>query len=385
MTSGPLAGLPALVLGAGFGTRLAPLTEFIPKPAIPMLGRPLIGHPLIHLYAGGCRDVWVNAHHRVDRLQASLDPWLQRRLLKLRVGWSIETPKLLGTAGALRKLERELRRGEPILMLNGDSILGLDLPALVAAHRRNRKEGALATLLCLPDVRADSFGALRVDGRGRILERTGLGGLPGISEAELAGATATIFVGVHVIEPELLDFLPPAGEYACIVRQGYVPMMQKHSADLRAHFADPQMLFHDVGTPGRYLDAQAELLAPGGERALAVGEHVDPRRALLQEASYAVDLDGTEHGSPDSVAGLSGAKLTPPFFFGPANRVEAGARIGPNVTIGAGNTIGSGAVVADAALWSQVQVRPGERLVGVVAAQLGGTRHVLDGRPAPSV
>jgi len=52
-----LAGVPALVLGAGFGTRLRPLTEHIPKPVIPLLGRPLIGHPLIHLYAAGCTQV----------------------------------------------------------------------------------------------------------------------------------------------------------------------------------------------------------------------------------------------------------------------------------------------------------------------------------------
>lgn len=382
MTSGPLAGLPALVLGAGFGTRLAPLTEHVPKPVIPVLGRPLIGHPLIHLYAGGCSDVWVNAHHRVDRLKATLDPWLQRRLLKLRVGWSVEQPKILGTAGALRKLEPQIRRSEPILMLNGDSILGLDLPGLVAAHRRNREEGALATLLCLPDPRADAFGALRVNAAGRILERTGLGGLPEATEAQLAAATPTIFCGVHVIEPELLDHLPPAGEYGCIVRQGYVPMMQTQSADLRAHFAEPNMLFHDVGTPERYLDAQASLMAPGGEAALAVASGVDARRALFQEASYAVEADGTEHGTPDLVPGLAGASLTPPFFFGPANRVEAGARIGPNATVGAGNVIGAGAIVADAALWSRVEVGAGERFEGKIAAFLGGARQVLEGRPA---
>ncbi len=382
MSSDALAGLPALVLGAGFGTRLKPLTDHVPKPAIPMLGRPLLGHPLIHLYAGGCTEVWVNAHHKVDRLRASIDPWVQRRLLKLRVGWSVEQPDILGTAGALKKLEPEIRRGEPILMLNGDSILGLDLPGLVAAHRRNREQGALATLLCLPDPRAESFGAVRVNANGRILERTGLGGLPDVGAAELAAATPTIFCGVHVIEPEVLDFLPPAGQYGCIVRQGYVPMMQTRSADLRAHFADPDMLFHDVGTAERYLDAQAALLAPGGEAAIAVAEGVDAREALLQEASYAVDADGTEHGSPDAVPGLGGAVLEPPFFFGPMNRVEAGARIGPDATVGAGCTIGAGARVADAALWSRVEAAPGEALVGVLAAHLGGERRVLDGRPA---
>ncbi len=98
----PLAGVPALVLGAGFGTRLRPLTEHIPKPVIPLLGRPLIGHPLIHLYAAGCTQVHINAFHHSKRLMTAMDAWVQRRLLKMGLHWSIEAPAILGT-GAIEK------------------------------------------------------------------------------------------------------------------------------------------------------------------------------------------------------------------------------------------------------------------------------------------
>ena len=366
----PLRGLPALVLGAGFGTRLLPLTGHVPKPAIPVLGRPLIGYPLIHLYAGGCDDLWINAHHKVDRLKASIEPWAQRRLQRLRLSWSIEQPEILGTGGALRKLEAELCGGGPILLLSGDSILGLDLPALVAAHRRNRAEGALATLLCLPRDDADRFGAVRVDEAGRVIDMAGLGRLPGVSDEEAAASHGTIFCGVHVLEPEIVRALPPDG-YSCIVRQGYAPLIAQ-GADVRAMLAPRDLLFHDVGKPGRYLDAQAGLMRPGGQRALSVAEGVDPAEALFQEASYAVDAAGREFGSPDAVPGLAGAKLEPPFFFGPANRVEAGAVIGPDVSLGARNVVGAGATVADAALWSGVEVPAGGRIEGAIAGVFGG-------------
>ncbi|MEE2829752.1 MAG: NDP-sugar synthase [Myxococcota bacterium] len=376
----PLEEVAALVLGAGLGTHLLPLTEHIPKPAIPLLGRPLIGHPLIHLYSAGCTRAWVNAFHHSNRLMTTLDAWVQRRLLRMKLGWSVETPEILGTGGALKKLEGELTEGKsPFLLLNGDAVLGLDLPAMWDTHQRNRREGALATLFCLPRADADRFGAVRVADDGRILDLAGLASRPGLSEEELAASAATIFCGVHIIEPEVLDHLPPNGTFSCIVRQGYAPLLSA-GADIRAVLAPTDLLFHDVGTPDRYLDAQADLLGPGGERALAVAPEVDRREALFQEATYAVDTDGREYGNPDGVQGLAGAILEPPFFFGPGNSVGPGARIGPHASVGALCSIESQARVRDCALWSQVAVEPGEELSGLIASKFGGARLTLKGR-----
>jgi len=175
----PLAGVPALVLAAGLGTRLRPLTTHFPKPAVPVLGRPLLGHPLIHLYAAGCQDVHVNAFHAADRLQVLTDAWAQRRLQQMRLVWSVEAPIVLGTGGAIRKLEDELcGSGSPFLLMNGDSILGLDLPELWRAHQRHRAEGAKATLFCLPRPDAANYGAVRVAPDGRVLDLAGRGRAP---------------------------------------------------------------------------------------------------------------------------------------------------------------------------------------------------------------
>jgi len=112
-----------------------------------------------------------------------------------------------------------------------------------------------------------------------------------------------------------------------------------------------------------------------------VAPGVDAREALFQEASYAVDSSGREYGNPDSVEGLASARIEGPVFFGPANRVEAGAQIGPNASLGAKNVVGAGATVQDAALWSGVEVPSGERLEGVLAARLGGEQLRVVGRP----
>ncbi len=371
-----LAGVPALVLGAGFGTRLRPLTDHIPKPVVPLLGRPLIGHALIHLYAGGCQEVHVNAFHEAGKMQAMLDAWVQRRLLRLRLRWSVEAPQILGTGGALRRVEDRLCTG-PFLLLNGDAVLGMDLPALWAAHRANREQGAEATLLCRPRPPGSDLRRVLVDAEGRILEMTGLGRRAGVTAEQLAAAREVVFCGVHAIEPSAVAVLPPDGQESCIVRQGYIPMLAE-GRDVRAHVEGDDLVFHDVGTAGRYLEAQRGLFEAGDRRVLAVAPGVDAKEALYQEASYAADAEGREYGSPDAVEGLATATLTPPFFFGPRNRLGRGGVGGPNASLGALNDVAG--VVRDAALWSGVEVGPMERLEGAVAAKLGGERIVVDGR-----
>ncbi len=371
-----LSDVPALVLGAGFGTRLRPLTDHVPKPTIPVLGRPLIGHPLIQLYAAGCWDVHVNAFHHAERLQATLDAWVQRRLLRMRLHWSVEGPDILGTGGALRRIQPQIRGRGPILLLNGDAIVGMDLPALWAEHQQH---DAVATLLCVAHPDAHKYNNIRVTPDGRVIDTPGGGRPPGVTDEDVAAAQATVFCGVHVIDPSVLESLPPDGTESCIVRQGYAPLLRA-GATIRAQVVGPELFFHDVGTPERYLDAQAALMeAP---EFLPVGEGFDRKEAIFQEASYAIDASGREYGNPDVVQGLASATLEAPVFFGPRNVLEPGCVIGPNASLGALNTVGAGAVVRDSALWSQVELGAGERVEGKLVAKLGGERRTVDGRPA---
>ncbi len=368
----PLRGIPALVLAAGLGTRLRPFTEHVPKPVIPVLGRPLLGHPLIHLYQAGCAEIYINAFHRADRLMAVTDAWVQRRLLQLRVHWSVEAPAILGTGGALRRLQGSLGGGGPFLLCNGDSILGMDLRALWAEHQQSRAMGAVATLLCVRDPRASRFGAVRVREDGLVLDLNQHARWPGATDDEIAAAAATVFCGVHVLEPSVFDVLPADGIESCVIRDGYAPMMRA-GIPVRALVLPEETPFHDVGTVDRYLDAQAALLRCDPMRpVLPVGPGVDAQEALFQEASYAVDGMGREYGDPQAVRGLARAVVRGPVFFGPGNMIGAGAVLGPDLSLGARNEVGAGAVLSDTALWSQVTVADGERVNGELRARLGG-------------
>jgi NDP-sugar pyrophosphorylase family protein len=311
---------------------------------------------------------------------ATTDAWVQRRLLRMRVHWSLEAPDILGTGGAVRRLAGALLSGGPAVLCNGDSILGMDLRALWAAHQQSRALGAVATLLCVSDPNADRLGAVRVSEDGLVLDLNRHAVWPGSGEEERRAARATIFCGVQVVEPSILDVLPGDGVESCIVRQGYAPLMRAGVA-VRALVLPAATPFHDVGTVDRYLDAQRQLMNPDDQHpALAVAAGVDPREALFQEASFAVDASGRTYGDPGAVQGIHQARLVAPVFFGPGNRVDPGAVLGPDCSLGAMNRIGRGAVIRDSALWSQVEVAAGERVDGELRARLGG--EVLRARRA---
>jgi len=122
--------MKALVLAAGYGERLRPITDTIPKPLVEIGGRPLIHYPLLLLRHAGIRDVAVNVHHLADKIEAALGGG---QALGLAITYSPE-PVLLGTGGPLLAL-RDYFRGERFLLLNGDTIMDLDLPADAPADR----------------------------------------------------------------------------------------------------------------------------------------------------------------------------------------------------------------------------------------------------------
>src|SRR5215472_774208 len=147
--------MKALVLAAGYGERLRPITDTIPKPLVEIGGRPLIHYPLLLLRHTGIRDVAVNVHHLADKIEAVLG---DGRSLGLAITYSPE-PVLLGTGGSLVAL-RDYFGGEPFLILNGDTILDLDLPAMIAMHR---ERGALVTMALRETCSPEAYSRIEID------------------------------------------------------------------------------------------------------------------------------------------------------------------------------------------------------------------------------
>ncbi len=326
-----------MLLAAGRGTRLRPLTLELPKPLAPVAGRPLAEFGLRQLARAGARRVVVNLHHLGEPIAAALG----ERLAGVELVYSREA-ELLGTGGGLARARRHLDGGTA-LVVNGDVLSGADLGALLAAHRAR---GAALSLLVRPLPAGAGFTPLVVDGGGRLL---GLGGFrPRGAAAGRATGQAWMFCGLYAMEPALFDFLPPAGP-SCVVEQGFKPMLE---AGLEVQCVEAEGPWSDLGTPRAYLEANLAVLEgrlrlpqldPLGE-AVARGASLRPGGVLVEQGAALGD----------------------------------GVRLGPAVVVAAGARVGAGAELSRAVVWPGAEVPAGARLDGVVVHR-GGILHALCG------
>ena len=333
--------LVGMVLCAGLGTRLRPLTDLLPKPAVPLGGLPLVRWSLALLRGAGVRRVVVNVHHRAAEMERAARGAAAALGMELAVS---AEPVIAGTGGALRQARPLLRGAGAVLLLNGDVLFDADLPAAIEAHRRG---GALATMLLAPmppgaayaPVEADAGLAVR-----RIAGRPGPGG---------PGLVPWHFTGYHVISPRLLDELPDEPFDCDVNRHVYPPLLDGR---VRGHV--DRGAWSDLGSPAGYLRANLEVLA-GAPRRPRPG--ADPRAGLSPRPEPGV-------WAGEGVVVEPGAVLRGPLLLGAGSRVEAGAAVGPAAVVGAGCRVGAGAEVRQAVAWEGTALAPGERLVGAVAA-----------------
>lgn len=192
----------AMILAAGRGRRLAPLTDTIPKPLVPVAGRPLLEHLLECLRAGGITDVVMNLHHLGARIEEHFGDGSR---FGVRIRYSVEDP-ILDTGGGIKRAE-PLLAGEPFLVANGDSLLELDVGAVVAAHEAR---GAVATMVVRPDPRAAEYGLVELDAEDRVRRVAGLP--PGQGPEEQF--RPFMFPGLHVFQPEVLAFMEPDAAFS---------------------------------------------------------------------------------------------------------------------------------------------------------------------------
>lgn len=243
--------MKAVILAAGLGTRMRPLTDKTAKPALPVLNEPLIVRTLRALKRAGVSEVMINLHHRPDSIRAAIP----QGDLGLRIKYSRETA-ILGTGGALRKIRAWVGR-EPLIVVNGDVVFDFDLKAMVAVHRRTL---ALATLALKPNPDPRKYKPVVTDRSGRILS---IRGLPRPRKG-----TSSLFASVHIIEPVILERLPQGASDT--VGDLYIPLLREG-----AHLQGVRQtgVWHDLGSPSGYLKAQSRLLLSRGGKRSAV---IDP-------------------------------------------------------------------------------------------------------------
>lgn len=317
----------AMVLAAGYGTRLRPLTEERAKPAVPLLNRPLIEFPLSRLAKLAVTRVVVNTHHLPRTVEDILRP--------APFGLPIETifePEILGTGGGLKNAAARFADAECVILLNGDTINEADL---AAALERHRATGALATLILREDARVVRYGAVATDGADAVLRIAEEGGAP--------AARRGLFTGAHILAPEIFRRLPEEKAF-CIVRQVYRPLLKQTPGAVRAYYSTAR--FFDLGTPADLLEATRELLREPGASAFALEDY--------PEISPGVRVH------PTAVVAAS-ATLRAPVLVGPEARLGEGARVGPGAVLGARTTVLPGIELEDCLVWEGVTAGKAQR------------------------
>lgn len=301
----------AVVLVGGFGTRLRPLTNSLPKPLLPLGQRTILEWLLVHLARGGVTDA-------VLALGFKPEPFMQAypdaRCAGVRLSYAIEDSPL-DTAGAIGFAARSAglhERGETFVVANGDIVTDLSVGDLVAAHRANVSHGARATIHLTPVADPSQYGVVEFEEGGRVR---------GFREKPAPGTTTSRHVnaGTYVFEPDVLDIMP--GDAPLSVERVTFPALVERAA-LFAHPTDDYWL--DAGRPESYLRANLDLV--GGRRR---------DRDTAVHASATVASDATVR---DSVVGAQaviepGASVVGSVIF-PGARVGAGARVSGSSVMG---------------------------------------------------
>jgi len=318
----------AMVLAAGLGTRLRPLTNEITKPMVPVLDRPVMGHIMDLLDRHGFDEVIANLHHFPDSIKGYFGERLSYRFEE----------ELLGTAGGVRGCA-DFLGGGAFLVISGDALTDIDLGAFVARHR---EAGGIATLAVKKVVDTREYGVVLHDRDGRI---TGFQEKPSPEEAlsDLGNC------GIYIFEPEIFDYFPdrPFVDWA----QDVFPALLENDAPFYMH--EVREYWNDVGSLGELRQGTFDALR--GELRLQVeGEEVVPGVTVAGDSAL-----------PESV------EVEGPVWIGHDVRIGERARLTGPVVLGDGARIGERAQLRSSIVFPGTTVAAESILIGAISGHSG--------------
>jgi NDP-sugar pyrophosphorylase family protein len=247
--------MKAMILAAGFGTRLWPLTVGRTKPALPFLNRPLIAYTIEYLKRHGVEDLIINLHHEPDSVRAQIGDGAD---YGVRINYSVEEPEILGTSGALDRVREQLDK-ETFVVINGKIITDIDLGAAIAAHSDLK---ALATLVLLPNHKRERFSEVKISDDGLISEFAGFPESDNPQSQSPNPHSPLMFTGIHVLEPGIFDYIP-RGVFSDSVRDVY-PKAMADGKHIAAYVACGDNSWRELSTLERYLTISLEFLRREG-------------------------------------------------------------------------------------------------------------------------
>lgn len=330
--------MKAMILAAGKGTRVRPLTYDLPKPMIPILGKPVMAYLVEHLARYGITEIMVNVSYLHEKIEEYFGEGHQ---FGVQIGYSFEgytndegevVPQPLGSAGGMRKIQDFGGFfDETTIVLCGDAIIDLDIKSALFEHRR---KGALATVITreVPWDKVSSYGVVVTEDDGRI---KAFQEKPSREEA-LSNLAST---GIYIFEPEVLDLIPNDRPFD--IGSELFPLLVEKGLPFYAQARKFDWI--DIGSVKDYWEVLQSVLLGDVANMKVPGIQVD---------------DGLWVGLNTSIDWSNGTRIEGPVYLGSGVKVDAGACIVGPSWIGHGSHICSGAEVVKSVLFEYTRVLP---------------------------
>ncbi|MBT3513964.1 MAG: NDP-sugar synthase [Nitrospina sp.] len=314
--------MKAMVLAAGFGNRLQPLTRLLPKPMFPVLGRPLLSHTFDLLESANINDIVVNIHHLPN---AIINYFNNTPHPNINIRFSHEK-KILGTAGGIKKMAAFLEDG-PFVLINSDIVTDIKLDKVIDFHNKNNSK---LTLVVRQDISPEQYDSIEICKDGRIVH------FVGASSMNIPSNTKRVmFTGIQIIEPDIFKRIP-AGQF-CGTTEDIYPQMIRDEVPIFGYLHDGY--WKDMGNRKNYLQVNSDAL------------------------NNKVSLKGMPAKK------ITSSFISPPILVGHNCDIAVDAKLGPHSVIGPNCRIKSGALVENSILWEGVTIGIGSTVKNSVIVQ----------------
>ena len=316
--------MKAMVLAAGLGERMRPLTDMMPKPLLPIANRPVMAHVLEHLARHGFTEVIANLHYRPQEI---VDVFGDGSQFGVNLTYMYEET-LWGIAGGVRRC-MDFFEGETFLVIGADDLTDMDLTALAAEHRR---VGAMASIGLVEVEQTSEYGIVVTGEEGNIRRF--------VEKPKGEAPSRTANTQIYLFESGVFDFIPPDRKYDF----GFDAFPDMVSQGVPFYGFSLPGYWRDIGSLDDYFAAQVDVLE-GRVTARVEGEEMQP--GVWVGPGCAID---------------AGAKLSAPLVLGDGCVVEAGARLGGGTAVASRVEVASGASLWNAVVWEGGRVPAGANL-----------------------
>ena len=328
--------MKAMILAAGKGTRVRPLTYDLPKPMIPLLGKPVMAYLVEHLKKHGVTEIMVNVSWLHEKIEEYFGEGEQ---FGVQIGYSFEgylrddgtvVPEPIGSAGGMKKIQEFGGFfDDTTIVLCGDALIDLDLKAALLEHRR---KGAMASVITkeVPWDKVSSYGVVVTDEEGRIKQ---FQEKPSQEEA----LSNYISTGIYIFEPEVIDLIPAGVPFD--IGSELFPLLAERGLPFYAQRRPFNWL--DIGTMSDYWEVLQTVLTGEVNHMDVPGTQIEP--GLWVGLNTSIDWSG-------------GTRIEGPVYIGSGVRIEAGAHIVGPTWIGHGSHICEGAEIVRSVLFEYTRV-----------------------------